>query len=169
MQRYLKTFALTALAGGLALGMMPQAKAEEMESLKFTCNYDSQTQQFSTMREGSDRPLIVWTETLSSDHPLGAYTPGNRCHAVSTRLTNLAKSIGPDRLGQMSQLGYVNGSWVIFNSEYRSPIRDEVVFTLKPENNYNSRQVLTQFRFNVVPIGGEGPNLPDSVLQPIVE
>ena len=169
MSRTFKTLALTALAGGLALSMMPQVQAEEIESNLYSCAFNPETQQYMTMRAGSDQPLIVWTETLASRQPLGAYTPGNRCHAVSTRLSNLAKSIGLDQLSGESNLGYVNGSWVILNTSVPNQIRDEVVFTLKPENNFQAEQVLNQFRFNVAPVGGPGENIPPSFLQPIFE
>lgn len=171
MSRYLKTIALTALAGGLAFSIIPQAKAElpDPDGSFYSCAYDAGTQQYMTMRSGSDQPLIVWTETLASSHPLGAYTPRNRCQAVSTRLSNLAKSIGLDQLSGRSRLGYVNGSVVIFNSDYELPIPEEVVFTLKPTNNFQRDQVLNQFRFNAAPIGGEGEEISPNVLQPIFE
>ncbi|MCM1984711.1 COP23 domain-containing protein [Lyngbya confervoides] len=166
MKRSLAIISMGAMALGLLVSLAPKANAQ-VESLKFNCNYDSSSQQYSTVMEGSNSPLIVWTETLASDHPLGAYTPSNRCHAVSTRLTNLAKSIGINNLSEMSKLGYVNGEWVIYNSRYSIPIRDEVVFTLKPGNRMRSNTVLESFRYRVSPVGG--PSLPESALNPIVE
>ncbi len=164
MNRFFKAVSLVALAAGTVLSVASQAKAE---SVKFECQYNEQLNQYSTVMAGSEEALIVWTETLGSDHHLGAYTPGRRCLAVSTRLTNLAKSVGINDLSKLSDLGYVNGELVVFNSEYSTPIEDEVIFTLKPGNRYNAETVTDRFRFRVAPVGGV--SLPDAALFPIVE
>lgn len=164
MNRFFKAFSLVAFATGITFSAAPQAKAESVE---FECQYNERLNQYSTVMAGSNEPLIVWTETLGSDHHLGAYTPSRRCLAVSTRLTNLAKSVGINELSDLSDLGYVNGELVVFNSEYSTPIEDEVIFTLKPGNRYRADDVTERFRFRVAPVGGV--SLPDAALIPIVE
>jgi hypothetical protein len=80
-------------------------------------------------------PLIIWRETLSSSDPKGSYTPERRAHAVSTRLTNLAESLGIDTLEEMYQAGVVNNEVVIFASQEAGEANtDNVVFTLSPGN-----------------------------------
>lgn len=94
----------------------------------------------------SSKPMIVWTATLSSDHPKGAYTPDRRCQSVSTRLTNLAYTLGMQTFADISQIGVVNYEQVVYVSSEEEPNFDNVVFTLKPENREKSEEVLTQFK-----------------------
>ncbi|MCL2929811.1 MAG: COP23 domain-containing protein [Trichodesmium sp. MAG_R01] len=94
----------------------------------------------------SSKPMIVWTATLSSDHPKGAYTPERRCQSVSTRLTNLAYAIGMTTFADISQIGVVNYEQVVYVSPEEKPSLDNVVFTLKPENREKSEEILTQFK-----------------------
>ncbi|MCH2049726.1 MAG: COP23 domain-containing protein [Trichodesmium sp. ALOHA_ZT_67] len=94
----------------------------------------------------SSKPMIVWTATLSSDHPKGAYTPDRRCQSVSTRLTNLAYALGMTTFADISQIGVVNYEQVVYVSPEEEPSFDNVVFTLKPENREKSEEILTQFK-----------------------
>ena len=94
----------------------------------------------------SSKPMIVWTATLSSDHPKGAYTPDRRCQSVSTRLTNLAYALGMTTFADISQIGVVNYEQVVYVSPEEKPSFDNVVFTLKPENREKSEEILTQFK-----------------------
>ena len=94
----------------------------------------------------SSKPMIVWTATLSSDHPKGAYTPERRCQSVSTRLTNLAYALGMTTFADISQIGVVNYEQVVYVSPEEKPSLDNVVFTLKPENREKSEEILTQFK-----------------------
>ena len=94
----------------------------------------------------SSKPMIVWTATLSSDHPKGAYTPDRRCQSVSTRLTNLAYTLGMQTFADIIQIGVVNYEQVVYVSSEEEPNFDNVVFTLKPENREKSEEVLTQFK-----------------------
>ncbi len=94
----------------------------------------------------SSKPMIVWTATLSSDHPKGAYTPDRRCQAVSTRLTNLAYALGMETFADISQIGVVNHEQVVYVSPDEEPNFDNVVFTLKPDNREKSEEILTQFK-----------------------
>ena len=113
-------------------------------------------------------PAVVWTATLDSDHPLGAYTPSGRCNAVSARLTNLASSLGISDLQEMSHVGIVNHERVIFASERSAASRNNVVFTLKPSNRPNAWQILKQFQVGIS--GGiGGPDLPRGVSPTIYE
>ncbi len=117
---------------------------------------------------GEFSPAVVWTTTLASDHPLGAYTPSGRCNAVSARLTNLASSLGIPSLMEMSDTGIVNHERVIFASERPVASRDSVVFTLKPSNRPNAWQILKQFQVGIS--GGiGGPELPPGVSPTIYE
>lgn len=121
-------------------------------------------------------PLIAWTATLDSDHPKGEYIPKSRCEAVSARLTNLASAFGLHTmediglLSMVSDVGKANSQGVIYVS---FPIdtkasTDKVIFTLKPENRLERKQVLTQFQIGV--LGGVGgPDLPVEFQPPIVE
>lgn len=125
------------------------------------------------------QPMIVWTTTLSSDHPDGAYIPESRCYSVSARLTNLARAFNlatPDqvaKLGEASFVGTVNEEEVIFLSYspiYASP--ENMIFTLKPENAMDEFNTLVQFRIGVSgspTTGIGGPDLPIELLPPIVE
>ena len=125
------------------------------------------------------QPMIVWTTTLSSDHPDGAYIPESRCYSVSARLTNLARAFNlttPDqvaKLGEMSFVGTVNGEKVVFVSyEPIHASRENVIFTLKPENAMNAFNTLTQFRIGMsdTPTTGiGGSDLLIEQLPPIVE
>ncbi|MDY7024039.1 MAG: COP23 domain-containing protein, partial [Cyanobacteriota bacterium] len=83
----------------------------------------------------ASEPLVIWRETLSSSDPQGSYTPERRAHAVSTRLTNLAESLGIETLEEMYQAGVVNNEIVIFASQEAGDANtDNVVFTLSPGN-----------------------------------
>ncbi|MEL7034407.1 MAG: COP23 domain-containing protein [Cyanobacteria bacterium J06592_8] len=83
----------------------------------------------------ASEPLVIWRETLSSSDPNGSYTPERRAHAVSTRLTNLAESLGIETLEEMYQAGVVNNEIVIFASQEAGDANtDNVVFTLSPGN-----------------------------------
>lgn len=83
----------------------------------------------------ASEPLIIWRETLSSSDPKGSYTPERRAHAVSTRLTNLATSLGIETLEEMYQAGVVNNEVVIFASQEGGEANtNNVVFTLSPGN-----------------------------------
>lgn len=125
------------------------------------------------------KPMIVWTTTLSSDHPDGAYIPESRCHSVSVRLTNLAQAFNlttPEqvaKLGQMSFVGTVNEEEVVFVSY--DPINassENVIFTLKPENAMDVSNTLSQFRIGIsgTPTTGiGGSDLSIEQLPPIVE
>lgn len=173
MKNVFKTASLMALATGLCLSVAPQAKAQ---SIEFECQYDADSQLYSTAIAGTDNAVILWTETLGSDQPLGAYTPARRCNAVSTRLTNLSKSLGITDLAAFSELGYSNGEMVIFNSRHQGDLNatypadfgdDEVVFTLSPGNHLQSDALLERFQYRVAPVGGS--DLPENALFPIVE
>ncbi len=95
----------------------------------------------------SSKPMIVWTATLSSDSPKGAYTPDRRCQSVSTRLTNLAYALGMQTFADISQIGVVNNEQVVYvSSEEEEPTFNNVVFTLKPGNREKSEEILTQFK-----------------------
>lgn len=94
----------------------------------------------------SSKPMIVWTATLSSDHPKGAYTPDRRCQSVSTRLTNLAYSLGMENFADISNIGVVNYEQVVYVSPDEEPSFDNVVFTLKPGNREKSEEVISQFK-----------------------
>ncbi len=125
------------------------------------------------------QPMIVWTTTLSSDHPDGAYIPESRCYSVSARLTNLARAFNlttPEqvaKLGQVSFVGTVNQEEVVFASyEPINASSENVIFTLKPENAMDASNTLTQFRIGIsgTPTTGiGGPNLLIEQLPPIVE
>ncbi len=83
----------------------------------------------------ASEPLVIWQVTLSSSDPNGSYTPERRSQAVSTRLTNLADSLGVSTLEEMYQAGTVNYEGVIFASEEPGDANfDNVVFTLSPGN-----------------------------------
>ncbi|NET41084.1 COP23 domain-containing protein [Okeania sp. SIO2B3] len=94
----------------------------------------------------SSKPMIVWTATLSSDHPKGAYTPDRRCQSVSTRLTNLAYALGMETFADISNIGVVNYEQVVYVSPEEEPSFDNVVFTLKPGNRDKSEEIITQFK-----------------------
>jgi hypothetical protein len=73
--------------------------------------------------------------TLSSSDPQGSYTPERRAQAISTRLTNLAESLGVTTLEEMYQAGVVNYETVVFASAEPGDANFEnVVFTLSPGN-----------------------------------
>ncbi len=83
----------------------------------------------------ASEPLIIWQVTLSSTVPHGSYTPERRANAISTRLTNLADSLGVSTLEEMYQAGVVNYETVIFaSSDPGDATFDNVVFTLSPGN-----------------------------------
>jgi hypothetical protein len=83
----------------------------------------------------ASEPLVIWEVTLSSSDPNGSYTPDRRAQAVSTRLTNLADSLGVTTLEEMYQAGVVNYEGVIFASEEPGDANfQNVVFTLSPGN-----------------------------------
>lgn len=83
----------------------------------------------------ASEPLVIWQVTLSSSDPNGSYTPERRSAAVSTRLTNLADSLGISTLEEMYQAGTVNYEGVIFASEEPGDASfRNVVFTLSPGN-----------------------------------
>lgn len=83
----------------------------------------------------ASEPLVIWQVTLSSNDPQGSYTPERRANAISTRLTNLADSLGVSTLEEMYQAGVVNYETVIFASaEPGDATFDNVVFTLSPGN-----------------------------------
>jgi hypothetical protein len=95
----------------------------------------------------SSKPMIVWAATLSSDHPKGAYTPDRRCQSVSTRLTNLAYTLGMETFADISQIGVVNHEQVVYvSATEEEPTFNNVVFTLKPENREKSEEVISQFK-----------------------
>jgi hypothetical protein len=103
-------------------------------------------------------PLLVWTVALASDHPEGIYLPQGRCEAVSTRLTNLASSMGITSIQELSKVGTVNHEQVIFLSESPMASPDEVVFTLKPDNRDDASEILKAFQVGVLGAVG-GPDL----------
>jgi hypothetical protein len=112
-------------------------------------------------------PLLAWTVTLASDHPEGAYIPDGRCQAVSARLTNLAASMGITSIQELSKVGIVNHEQVIFLSESPVASREEVIFTLKPDNRDEAPEILKQFQVGVSGAIG-GSDLVDVTL-PIYE
>jgi hypothetical protein len=188
MRNLFPTVAVALLASAGVLSVVPEAKADTMylpEKLVFSC--EIRNNQYATVpqmvRDKVDSkyqvrlirrsvvqeytPLLVWTETLDSDHPDGAYMPEGRCESVSARLTNLAESMGITNIQQLSQAGIVNHERVIFISESPVASRDEVIFTLKPDNRSDSQEILKLFQVGVS--GGiGGPDL-DIMPQPIVE
>lgn len=189
-----KLLAASTLIGAGLLGIMPQAQAEPVVTQRVVFACEVQNNQPVTVqkyiRETRDlshspmyreevlsqtQPLITWTASLASDHPLGVYTPDSRCQAVSARLTNLASALGintPDKiaiLGNMSDDGVVNHEKVIFLSrdpDYAS--RKNVIFTLKPANRGDSEQILGKFQIGVAGAVGGAELSPDQ-LPPIVE
>ncbi|WP_013320882.1 COP23 domain-containing protein [Gloeothece verrucosa] len=120
-------------------------------------------------------PLVSWKATLDSDHPKGEYTPESRCQANSTRLTNLASAYGLHTvedialLGQVSKFGTANHQGVLFVSypEKTKVSKENVIFTLTPENRKEGKDVLAQFQIGVAGSVG-GPDLPPVKL-PIVD
>lgn len=190
MKNLFPTLAATILASVSILNAVPEAKADTMwlgEKLVFSC--EIQNNQYATVpqlvRDQVDSkypvrlirravvqeysPLLVWTETLDSDHPDGAYMPEGRCEAVSARLTNLATSMGINDIQQLSKSGIVNHERVIFISESESPVAsaDEVIFTLKPTNRNDANEILKLFQVGVS--GGiGGPDL-GITPRPIIE
>ncbi|ACK71932.1 conserved hypothetical protein [Gloeothece citriformis PCC 7424] len=120
-------------------------------------------------------PLVAWTASLDSDDPKGEYTPESRCQANSTRLTNLAASFGLHTvediglLGQVAEFGTANSQGVLFVSYPKDSkaSTENVIFTLKPENRKDGKEILTQFQIGVSGSIG-GPGLPEVQL-PIVE
>jgi hypothetical protein len=192
MRKLFPTLAATLLASTTFLVAMPEAKADTVvqdEKLVFSC--EMRNDQYTTIPqmvqdEVDSRypvrlinrsvvqeyaPLLIWTKTLDSDHPDGAYMPEGRCEAVSARLTNLAASMGVNDIQQLSHAGIVNHESVIFisESEYESPAAsaDEVIFTLKPTNRDDADEILKLFQVGVS--GGiGGPDL-DVIPQPIFE
>ena len=184
------TLVATLVGSAGLLTAMPEAKADTMwqpEKLVFSCEmrndqhatipqmvrdevdakYSARLIRRSVVQEYS--PLLVWTQTLDSDHPDGAYMPKGRCESVSARLTNLATSMGINNIQELSNTGIVNHERVIFISESESPVAsaDEVIFTLKPDNRNDSNEILKQFQVGVS--GGiGGPDL-DVTPGPIIE
>jgi predicted acyltransferase len=183
MRNLFSTLAATVLATAGLLGAMPEAKADSLlveQKLVFSC--EVRNNQYATIpqlvRDVIDpqypllgeryvvqeySPLLIWTATLGSDHPDGAYMPEGRCQAVSARLTNLAASMGITNIQQLSQAGIVNDEHVIFVSESPVAAADDVVFTLKPTNRDDASQILQQFQVGVS--GGIGG--PDLVIAPL--
>lgn len=125
------------------------------------------------------QPMMVWTATLPSSNPDGAYIPESRCYSVSARLTNLSYAFGlvtPEQvaqLGEASLVGTVNGERVIFLSQDpKNASTENVIFTLKPENAVEAANTLTQFQIGISgsPAAGiGGPDLPVEQLPPVVE
>ncbi|ACK69494.1 conserved hypothetical protein [Gloeothece citriformis PCC 7424] len=76
-------------------------------------------------------PKMIFTRTLDSDNPKGAYTPESRCQAIRDRITNLEKSIGVTNLAELTQVGKVNGQRVIAVDKVS---RNTVVMTLSGDN-----------------------------------
>lgn len=142
MKNHFNTFAATALVTVGLLGVIPEAKAQSLVSIRgeniqsqekmvFSCT-PLGNNQFLTSRQlvreiydarypllikerrpiGSAVPTIAWTVTLDSDHPLGDYTPESRCDAVSTRLTNLVASLGGPTIG-LENLKRISGLGVV--------------------------------------------------------
>jgi hypothetical protein len=194
MRKLFPTLAATLLASTTFLVAIPETKADTVvqdEKLVFSCEMrnDEYTTIPQMVQDEVDSkhpvilinrtvveeysPLLVWTETLDSDHPDGAYMPEGRCEAVSARLTNLAASMGVNDIQQLSHAGIVNHESVIFisesESEAESPVAsaDEVIFTLKPTNRDDADEILKLFQVGVS--GGiGGPDL-DVIPQPIFE
>lgn len=188
MRNLFPTLAATLVASAGLLSAMPEAKADTMvlgDKLVFNCEmrdnqyatvpqivqdevdskYPVRLIQRSVVQEYT--PLLIWKTTLDSDHPKGAYMPEGRCKAVSTRLTNLATSMGITDIQELSKAGVVNHERVIFISESPMASSDEVIFTLKPANRGDANQILQQFQVGVS--GGiGGPDL-DITPGPIVE
>ncbi|BBA78996.1 hypothetical protein RGRSB_0413 [cyanobacterium endosymbiont of Rhopalodia gibberula] len=125
------------------------------------------------------QPMMVWTATLPSSHPDGAYIPESRCQTVSARLTNLSYAFGlvtPEQVAQLSEsslVGKVNGERVIFLShDPENASTRNVIFTLKPENAQHAATTLTQFKIGVsggIAEGIGGPELAVGELPPVVE
>lgn len=188
MRHLFSTITAALLASAGLLSAIPEAKADTMyleDKLVFNC--EIRDNQYATVpqmvRDKVDSkypvrlikrsvveeytPLLVWTATLDSDHPDGAYMPAGRCQAVSARLTNLASSMGINDIQQLSKAGVVNHERVIFMSESPVASADEVIFTLKPTNRDDAKQILQQFQVGVS--GGiGGPDL-GITPQPIIE
>ena len=169
----------TLLAGSSLFAVAPQAKADTvMQDAKavFTCKlvnnqyatvpqivqdevdakYSVRVIQRNVIQESD--PILVWTTTLDSDHPDGAYMPEGRCEAVSDRLTNLAASMTLDGLVQLSEASVSNYERVISISEkpsYWVP-GDEVIFTLKPGNRKEHQEIHQIFQLDLADSFGVG-------------
>lgn len=178
MKKLFPTLAATVIASAGLMSAVPEAKAENTmileDKLVFSC--EIQDNDYATVpqlvRDEVDAkypvrlinrsvveeytPLLVWTKTLDSDHPQGAYMPAGRCEAVSARLTNLAASMGINNIQELSNAGVVNHERVIFISETESAYasEDEVIFTLKPANRGDAKEILQLFQVGVS--GGVG-------------
>ncbi|NET35001.1 MAG: hypothetical protein F6K19_23735 [Cyanothece sp. SIO1E1] len=114
------------------------------------------------------QPVLVWATTLSSSNPVGAYTPEARCNSVSTRLTNLAASLGVTSLQEMTEAGMVITEDAILIENDASTASERVVFTLSPSNRANPDQVLEQFQVGVS-AGVGGSQRIQGASSPIVE
>ena len=179
MNKLFPTVAVGLLAGGSLLAIAPQAKADTvMQDAKavFTCKlvnnqyatvpqlvqdevdakYTTRLIQRNVLREGD--PILVWTTTLDSDHPDGAYTPEGRCMSVSARLTNLASSVTLDGLVQLSEASVANNERIVSISESPSfyASGDEVLFTLKPENRRFHKAIHQIFQLDIAESYGVG-------------
>ncbi|WP_013322808.1 COP23 domain-containing protein [Gloeothece verrucosa] len=87
------------------------------------------TDQTKVLQQGE--PNIVFTKTLHSANPKGAYTPESRCQAIRDRVTNLKNSLGIESFAELSRIGKVNGQKVIAVNKVS---RQTVVMTLSGEN-----------------------------------
>ena len=179
MKNLFPAVAIGLLAGGSLLAIAPEAKAETvLEDAKavFTCKivnnqyatvpqivqdevdakYSTRLIKRTVLRE--QNPILVWTATLDSDHPDGAYIPEGRCEAVSARLTNLAKSITLDGLVQLSEASVTNNERIVSISESPSFYvnGDEVLFTLKPENRRHHKDIHQIFQLDIADSFGVG-------------
>lgn len=128
----------------------------------------------------SSTPSIVWTATLPSNQPEGAYTPESRCQTISARLTNLAYAFGattPEAvvalLADRMQTGIVNGEKVVYISfDPENVSTENVVFTLKPENGESfaaTQRTLAQFQNGIVGDIGGFEDIEADELPPVVE
>lgn len=128
----------------------------------------------------SSTPSIVWTATLSSNNPDGAYTPESRCQTISARLTNLAYAFGatdPETvvamLAERMSTGIVNGEKVVYISfDPENASSENVVFTLKPENGESfaaTQRTLAQFQNGIVGDIGGFEDIEAEKLPPVVE
>jgi hypothetical protein len=180
MKTLFPTLAVAVVASTSLLGVVPEAKAESPlveEKLVFSCEVinnqhatvpqlvrDEMNPKYPVVKQRyvmqRYSPLLIWTKTLASDHPDGAYMPEGRCEAVSARLTNLATSLGINNIQQLSKAGVVNHERVIFISESPMASTDEVIFTLKPDNRDDADRILQQFQVGVSGgIGGPDLNI----------
>lgn len=197
MNNYIKILLGGTVVAVSALGILSEAQAApapiERDKIVFSC--ELQNDQYVTIEKlvretvnpvsavvyetkvvyENPLPLVAWTATLDSDNPKGEYTPESRCQANSTRLTNLATSYGLHTvediglLGQVAQFGTANSHGVLFVSypEDTKASKENVIFTLKPENRKDGKEILTQFQIGVAGSVG-GPDLP-AVQLPIME